>query len=39
MTLDDEDQLKALQQQAKAADYRLRDIILAVACSPLLQQR
>lgn len=39
LTVDDEDDLKLIEAEAKKNDYRVRDIIRAVATSQLIQKR
>jgi mono/diheme cytochrome c family protein len=39
LTVDDEDDLKAIAEEAKKNDYRVRDIVRAVALSELMRKR
>ena len=39
LTVDDEDDLKTIQAEAKRSDYRVRDILRAVARSDLIRKR
>jgi mono/diheme cytochrome c family protein len=39
LTFDDRDDIKAIVAEAKRHDYRLQDIVRAVACSELLRKR
>jgi len=39
LTVDDQDDLKAIQAVAKIHDYRVKDIIRAVAVSELMRKR
>jgi hypothetical protein len=39
LTVDDQDDLKAIEAEAKKSDYRVRDIVLAVATSELIGKR
>ena len=39
LTVDDDDDLKAITAEAKRADFRIQDIVRAVATSNLLQKR
>lgn len=39
LTVDDEDELKAIEAEAKKKDYRIKDIVRAVALSDLLKKR
>jgi len=39
LTVDDEDDLQAIRKEAKENDYRIKDIIRAVALSDLVKKR
>ncbi len=39
LTVDDQDELKTIQEEAKKNDYRVRDIVRAVALSELMRKR
>ena len=39
LTIDDEDDLNAIQAEAKKSDYRIQDIVRAVAGSELIRKR
>lgn len=39
LTVDDNDDLAAIEAEARASDYRIRDIVRAVALSDLMQKR
>ena len=39
LSFDDQDDLKAIQAEAKKANYRIQDIIRAVALSELMKKR
>jgi len=39
LTVDDEEDLKAIELEAKKSQYRLKDIVRAVAVSDLIRKR
>ena len=39
LTVDDEDDLQLIEEEAKKNDYRIRDIVRAVALSDLIKKR
>jgi hypothetical protein len=39
LTIDDQDDLKLIEEEAKKNDYRVKDIVRAVALSELMKKR
>ena len=39
LTVDDQDDLKLIEEEAKKNDYRVKDIVRAVALSELMRKR